>query len=118
MLRSPLAPRTSVFAIPPLPSFALSAQELNDLIQPEPHRNFATAIVLTDSDVFTVGFHDFDPTDWLNLHNELSWEVPIQSICAKQLVYQRPPLSSTAPYEDPDSQIKHSLQGRLSAPRH
>ncbi|EGA70807.1 hypothetical protein VISI1226_01740 [Vibrio sinaloensis DSM 21326] len=31
---------------------------------------FATSIVLTDSDVFTVGIHDFDPNDWFNLKNE------------------------------------------------
>lgn len=70
MLRFPSAFSTSVFAIILAPSFALSAQELNDPIQKELERNFATAIVLTDSDVFTVGFHDFDPNEWLNLDNE------------------------------------------------
>lgn len=31
---------------------------------------FAAAIVLTDSDVFTFGVHDFDPNEWFNLDNE------------------------------------------------
>lgn len=92
MLRFPFAVSTSVFAIILLPSFALSAQELNDLIQKELERNFATAIVLTDSDVFTVGFHDFDPNEWLNLDNEELGSADSVNL-RKKLVYQRSRLS-------------------------
>ncbi|HFQ5293446.1 Solitary outer membrane autotransporter beta-barrel domain [Vibrio vulnificus] len=113
MLRFPFAVSTSVFAIILLPSFALSAQELNDLIQKELERNFATAIVLTDSDVFTVGFHDFDPNEWLNLDNEELGSADSVNLRKKIGVSTLP--FEFALYEDPDSQIKHSLQGRLSA---
>ncbi|HDY7839258.1 TPA: Solitary outer membrane autotransporter beta-barrel domain [Vibrio vulnificus] len=113
MLRFPFAVSTSVFAIILLPSFALSAQELNDLIQKELERNFATAIVLTDSDVFTVGFHDFDPNEWLNLDNEELGSADSVNLRKKIGVSTLP--FEFALHEDPDSQIKHSLQGRLSA---
>lgn len=93
MLRFPSAFSTSVFAIILAPSFALSAQELNDPIQKELERNFATAIVLTDSDVFTVGFHDFDPNEWLNLDNEELGSADSVNLRKKKLVYQRSPLS-------------------------
>ncbi len=93
MLRFPSAFSTSVFAIILAPSFALSAQELNDLIQKELERNFATAIVLTDSDVFTVGFHDFDPNEWLNLDNEELGSADSVNLRKKIGVSTAPPLS-------------------------
>ncbi|MGF1754680.1 Solitary outer membrane autotransporter beta-barrel domain [Vibrio makurazakiensis] len=36
----------------------------------ELERSFATAVILTDSDVFTFGFHDFDPNEWFNLEQD------------------------------------------------
>tara|TARA_Y100001960_G_scaffold329406_1_gene420644 strand:- start:1995 stop:2981 length:987 start_codon:yes stop_codon:yes gene_type:complete len=42
----------------------------NDAFRNYLEQAFATSIVLTDSDVFTVGVHDFDPNDWFNLQNE------------------------------------------------
>ncbi|MBW3698070.1 hypothetical protein EK599_20525 [Vibrio sp. T187] len=38
--------------------------------QKELERSFATSVILSDSDVFTFGFHDFDPNAWFNLDQE------------------------------------------------
>ncbi|WP_241909886.1 Solitary outer membrane autotransporter beta-barrel domain [Vibrio sp. 10N.261.55.A7] len=40
------------------------------IFQKELQQKFASAVILTDSDVFTFGIHDFDPNDWFNLENE------------------------------------------------
>ncbi len=48
----------------------LQAETLNDLIVKEFEYNFALSVVLTDTDVFTFGFHDFDPNQYFNLSNE------------------------------------------------
>lgn len=51
-------------------SAASQAETLNDLIVKEFEYNFALSVVLTDTDVFTFGFHDFDPNQYFNLSNE------------------------------------------------
>lgn len=40
-------------------------------LQKEFDYNFASSIVLSDSDVFTFGFSNFDPNEFLNLDDEL-----------------------------------------------
>lgn len=72
---------------------------------------FATAIVLTDSDVFTVGIHDFDPNEWFNLDNE--------DIGSQESVKLRQQIGvSTLPYtfdlSDEDAMHKHQLFTRFS----
>ena len=42
----------------------------SSVFQKDLERAFATSVILTDSDVFTVGFHDFDPNEWFNLEQE------------------------------------------------
>ncbi|WP_155488156.1 Solitary outer membrane autotransporter beta-barrel domain, partial [Vibrio harveyi] len=39
-------------------------------LQKEFDYNFASSIVLSDSDVFTFGFSNFDPNEFLNLDDE------------------------------------------------
>ncbi|EJM7155086.1 hypothetical protein CGH81_16135 [Vibrio parahaemolyticus] len=51
-------------------STASQAETLNDLIVKEFEYNFALSVVLTDTDVFTFGFHDFNPNQYFNLSNE------------------------------------------------
>ena len=75
---------------------------------------FATSIVLTDSDVFTVGIHDFDPNDWFNLKNE--------DIGSDESVKLRQQIAvTTLPYtfelSDPEVKNKHQIFTRFSAIR-
>lgn len=42
----------------------------SSVFQKDLERAFSTSVILTDSDVFTVGFHDFDPNEWFNLEQE------------------------------------------------
>ncbi|HHF0482500.1 MULTISPECIES: Solitary outer membrane autotransporter beta-barrel domain [Vibrio] len=60
------------YALATLSLFSLcsKANSIQDQIQKEYERNFAIGIVLSDSDVFTVGFHDFDPNEYFNIDNE------------------------------------------------
>jgi len=51
----------------PSTAFAIS---LSDAFQKELEQSFATSVVLSDSDVFTFGFHNFDPNQVFNIDNE------------------------------------------------
>ena len=51
-------------------SIATHASPVQQTLQKEFERNFAIGIVLSDSDVFTLGFHDFDPNKYLDIDNE------------------------------------------------
>ncbi|MCA0937550.1 Solitary outer membrane autotransporter beta-barrel domain [Vibrio alginolyticus] len=53
-----------------LASISIEARTLREELKKEYERNFAVSVVLSDSDVFTVGFSDFDPNDSFNLNNE------------------------------------------------
>lgn len=48
----------------------LSADEGHSQVQSYLEQAFSAAIVMTDSDVLTLGVHDFDPNEWLNIDNE------------------------------------------------
>lgn len=52
-----------------VPSVAC-ATSLNDAVRKDLEQNFATNVVLSDSDVFTFGFHNFDPNKVFNIDNE------------------------------------------------
>lgn len=72
---------------------------------------FAAAIVLTDSDVFTFGVHDFDPNEWFNLDNE--------DIGSQESVLLRQQIAVSAlPYtidlSDEDAIHKHQIFTRFS----
>ncbi|MGF1696382.1 Solitary outer membrane autotransporter beta-barrel domain [Vibrio kyushuensis] len=74
-------------------------------------QNFAAAVILMDSDVFTFGIHDFDPNDWFNLENE--------DIGTEESVSLRNRIQvSTIPYtfdlSDEEDTNKQSLMLRLS----
>ncbi|CAE6924880.1 Solitary outer membrane autotransporter beta-barrel domain [Vibrio sp. B1REV9] len=51
-------------------SSASSAGTVGKQLEKEFDYNFASSIVLSDSDVFTVGFSDFDPNEYLNFDDE------------------------------------------------
>ena len=46
------------------------ATSLNDATRKELEQNFATSVLLSDSDVFTFGFHNFDPNKVFKIDNE------------------------------------------------
>lgn len=73
---------------------------------------FASSIVLTDSDVFTVGVHDFDPNDWFNLDNE---DIGTQDSIKlrQQIAVSTLPLSFDL--SDEEAVHKHQIFVRLSA---
>ena len=52
-----------------IPSLAC-ATSLNDVVRKDLEQNFATNVVLSDSDVFTFGFHNFDPNKVFKIDNE------------------------------------------------
>ncbi len=93
-------------------TFANSAQ-VQQTLQKEFERNFAIGIVLSDSDVFTLGFHDFDPNKYLNIDNE---DIGTQdSIDLRKQV-----AISTLPYhlsltDKEQTQARYNLKGRLYA---
>ncbi|ROV61937.1 hypothetical protein EGH82_02335 [Vibrio ponticus] len=45
------------------------ADKIKDQLQKESDYNYATSIVLSDSDVFTFGFSNFDPNEYLDLED-------------------------------------------------
>ncbi|MGD1471045.1 Solitary outer membrane autotransporter beta-barrel domain [Vibrio harveyi] len=93
-------------------TFANSAQ-VQQTLQKEFERNFAIGIVLSDSDVFTLGFHDFDPNKYLNIDNE---DIGTQdSIDLRKQV-----AISTLPYhlsltDKEQTKARYNLKGRLYA---
>lgn len=94
-------------------SIVVHANPVQKTLQKEFERNFATAIVLSDSDVFTLGFHDFDPNKYLNIDNE--------DIGTQDSVDLRKQIAlSTLPYhlsltDDDKSSTQYNLKGRLYA---
>ncbi|WP_240182434.1 Solitary outer membrane autotransporter beta-barrel domain, partial [Vibrio cholerae] len=44
-------------------SFSATAKSY-DFIQEHLEQAFSSSVVLSDSDVFTAGFNNFDPNDW------------------------------------------------------
>lgn len=74
--------------------------------------NFAATIVLSDSDVFTVGISDFDPNELLNTDNE---EWGTQDSIDNRKKYAVTTLPYTIEFSDPDVTNQHSLLLRLSA---
>ncbi|MFM2586809.1 Solitary outer membrane autotransporter beta-barrel domain [Vibrio sp. TBV020] len=83
----------------------------NPVFQDYLEQAFSVAIVLTDSDVFTVGVHDFDPNEWFNLDNE--------DIGSQESINLRQQIAvSTLPYtfdlSDEDAIHKHQLFTRFS----
>lgn len=92
-----------------LPIVALA--EGYDSVRTYVEQTFATSIVLTDSDVFTVGIHDFDPNEWFSLENEAIGSD--ESVSLRQQV-----AVSTLPYSfelsDENDPHKHSIFTRFS----
>ncbi len=89
---------------------------MRETLKKEYERNFAVSVVLTDSDVFTVGFSDFDPNESFNLDNE--------DIGSRDSVNLRKQVSViTLPFgvnifegEDEDkSAMQYQLKGRVYA---
>ncbi|WP_428775366.1 Solitary outer membrane autotransporter beta-barrel domain [Vibrio sp.] len=73
--------------------------------------NFAATIVLSDSDVFTVGVSDFDPNELFNTNNpNLGTEDSIEN----RKTYAVTTLPYTLELSDPDAVNQHSLLLRLS----
>ncbi|MET2901385.1 Solitary outer membrane autotransporter beta-barrel domain [Vibrio rotiferianus] len=87
------------------------ASPVQDTLQKEFERNFAIGIVLSDSDVFNLGFHDFDPNKYLNIDNE--------DIGTQDSVDLRKQIAlSTLPYhlsltDEDESLTQYNLKGRL-----
>lgn len=94
-------------------SVVTHASPVQQTLQKEFERNFAIGIVLSDSDVFTLGFHDFDPNKYLDIDNE--------DIGTQDSVDLRKQVAiSTLPYhlsltDDEQSPTKYNLKGRLYA---
>lgn len=88
------------------------ASNIQSQFQKDLERNFAAAIILTDSDVLTFGFHDFDPNDWFDLKNE--------NIGTEDSINLRKKIAVTIlPYtfdlSDDDAVNKHQISVRLSS---
>lgn len=100
---------TPLIALP-----AATQVSANDAFRNYLEQAFATSIVLTDSEVFTVGIHDFDPNDWFNLANE--------AIGSDESVQLRQQIAvTTLPFttvlSSPDEVNQHLLFSRFSAIR-
>ncbi len=50
-------------------SFSATAKSY-DFIQEHLEQAFSSSVVLSDSDVFTAGFNNFDPNDWFKTDND------------------------------------------------
>ena len=92
-------------------SSPLAASQGIPAVQDYLEQAFSAAIVLTDSDVFTVGVHDFDPNEWFNLDNE--------DIGSQDSVKLRQQIAvSTLPYtfelSDDEAMHKHQIFTRFS----
>ncbi|WP_052481484.1 Solitary outer membrane autotransporter beta-barrel domain [Vibrio mytili] len=53
-----------------LPSFITNAESVRQQLKKEFEQSFASSIVLSDSDVLTLGFNHFDPNEAFNIENE------------------------------------------------
>lgn len=73
--------------------------------------SFAATIVLSDSDVFTVGISDFDPNEFLNTDNE-NWGT--EDSIDNRKKYAVSTLPYTFELSDPDAINQHSVLLRLS----
>ncbi|MGI2882438.1 Solitary outer membrane autotransporter beta-barrel domain [Vibrio furnissii] len=73
--------------------------------------SFAATIVLSDSDVFTVGISDFDPNEFLNTDNE-NWGT--EDSIDNRKKYTVSTLPYTFELSDPDAINQHSVLLRLS----
>ncbi|MEH0758958.1 Solitary outer membrane autotransporter beta-barrel domain [Vibrio sp. 16] len=96
-----------------IPVMSVNAKQV-DAFRNYLEQAFATSIVLTDSDVFTLGIHDFDPNDWFNMQNE--------DIGSEESVQLRQQIAATTlPYTfdlaGDNETGKHLLFTRLSAIR-
>ncbi len=98
----------SVFAL----SHNAMANQPNDSFQKYLEQTLAVSMVLTDSEVFAFGIHDFDPNDWFNLDNEdIGSEDSIE--LRKQIAVSTLPF--TIELSDKAATHKHLLFTRLSA---
>lgn len=84
-------------------------------LKKELERNFAVSAMLTDSDVFTVGFSDFDPNEYFNLDNEDIGSADSVNLCRKitLLIF---PYSVNLFEGQQNDPIGYQIKGRVYGP--
>ncbi len=102
----------SVLITVPLSSAFVEATSFSQEIKKEFERNFSVSVVLTDSDVFTLGFSDFDPNESFNLDNDELGSSDSVNL-RKQVTLFTLPFSLNLYEDQKNSAINYKLKGRV-----
>ncbi|KAA1001896.1 Solitary outer membrane autotransporter beta-barrel domain [Vibrio cholerae] len=92
-------------------SFSATAKSY-DFIQEHLEQAFSSSVVLSDSDVFTAGFNNFDPNDWFKTDND---NLGTPESIENRKKYKSSTLPITLALSEEEAYHQHQLFFRLSA---